>query len=199
MKKYGIMGGTFNPIHNVHIKIARRAMEQYGLDEVIFMTSGNPPHKRTQNLPDAHIRHEMVRRAVSGEKGFRADDYEVNLSEYSYSSNTLKHLHELYRGDELYFIIGGDSARDFSTWHKPEEIVKLCTLLVYPRENAEKTEEYKNRILSEYGGDVRIIDAPVTDISSTVIRERIQEGKSVRGMIPDSVWEYINENGIYEK
>ena len=199
MKKYGIMGGTFNPIHNAHLEIAKRAKEQYGLDEVIFMTGGNPPHKRSADMPDAQIRYEMVKRAVSEEKNFRADDYEVNLREYSYSVNTLWHLKELYPGDELYFIIGGDSARDFSKWYKPSEIAKLCVLLVYPRESKEETSEYAKRIISEYGGDVRLIDASVTDISSTKIRSRIRCGEDVDDMIPKCVWEYINENGIYKK
>lgn len=199
MKKYGIMGGTFNPIHNVHIELARRAAEQFGLDEVIFMTGGNPPHKRGMDIPDAGIRSEMVKMALAGERKFRADDYEVRLKEYSYSVNTLKHLKELYKNDELYFIIGGDSARDFSKWHRPEKIAKLCILLVYPREAPEKTAEYAKRIISEYGGDVRLIDAEVSDISSTEIRRRIRNGKSVDGMLPKNVLEYIYENGIYKK
>lgn len=199
MKKYGIMGGTFNPIHNAHIEIAYRAAEQYGLDKVIFMTGGNPPHKRGLDIPDAQVRYEAVKRAVSGEELFCADDYEVNLKEYSYSVNTLKHLKELYPSDELYFIIGGDSARDFSKWYKPEEIAKLCILLVYPRENIERTKEYAKAIIKNYGGDVRLIDAPVTDISSTEIRERIRRGESVCDMIPKSVWEYIDGNGVYKQ
>lgn len=199
MKKYGIMGGTFNPIHNAHMEIAHRAAEQYGLDRVIFMTGGNPPHKRDMDIPDAQVRYEMVKTAVSDEDGFFADDYEINLKEYSYSVNTLKHLCKTYPNDELYFIIGGDSARDFSKWYKPEEIAKLCVLLVYPREDISKTAEYVKAIINEYGGDVRIIDAPVTDISSTEIRERIRCGKPVCDMIPRGVWEYINENGVYEK
>lgn len=199
MKKYGIMGGTFNPIHNVHIELARRAAEQFGLDEVIFMTGGNPPHKRGIDMPDAGIRSEMVKMALEDERKFRADDYEVRLKEYSYSVNTLKYLKGLYKNDELYFIIGGDSARDFSKWHKPEEIAKLCILLVYPREASDKTAEYAKRIIAEYGGDVRLIDAEVSDISSTEIRRRIRNGKSVDGMLPKNVLEYIYENGIYKK
>lgn len=199
MKKYGIMGGTFNPIHNAHIEVAYRAAERYGLDRVIFMTGGNPPHKRGLEMPDARVRYEMVKRAVSGEKMFFADDYEINLKEYSYSVNTLKHLRKIYPNDELYFIIGGDSARDFSKWYKPEEIARLCVMLVYPREEISKTREYAKAIIDGYGGDVRLIEAPVTDISSTEIRERISCGRPVRGMIPKSVWEYINENGVYEK
>ena len=135
MSKIGIMGGTFNPIHNGHIKIAQAAKSEYHLDKVIFLTSGNPPHKRDEAILDAKIRHIMVKRAISGIDGFEPCDYEVNRTEYSYSVNTLRHFKETMPDDELFFIIGGDSLRDFHKWYQPDEILKLCTLLVYDRKD----------------------------------------------------------------
>ena len=197
MKKIGIMGGTFNPVHNAHLIMARYAKEQYGLDDIIFMTSGNPPHKKNMDMPDAKVRHEMLKAAIENDADFTADDYEVNLSEYSYSVNTLRHLKKLYPDDSIYFIIGGDSLCDFPKWYKPQEILSLCTLLVYPRKT--DTEADINKIKEMYGGDIFLINSPEIEISSTEIRKRLAEGKSVRHMIPDSVLEYIRKNKLYER
>lgn len=197
MRKIGIMGGTFNPVHNAHLIMARYAKEQYGLDDIIFMTSGNPPHKKNMDMPDAKVRHEMLKAAIGNDADFTADDYEVNLSEYSYSVNTLRHLKKLYPDDSIYFIIGGDSLCDFPKWYKPQEILSLCTLLVYPRKT--DTEADINKTKEMYGGDIFLINSPEIEISSTEIRKRLAEGKSVRHMIPDSVLEYIRKNKLYER
>ena len=197
MRKIGIMGGTFNPVHNAHLIMARYAKEQYGLDDIIFMTSGNPPHKKNMDMPDAKVRHEMLKAAIENDADFIADDYEVNLKEYSYSVNTLRHLKKLYPDDSIYFIIGGDSLCDFPKWYKPQEILSLCTLLVYPRKT--DTEAVINKTKEMYGGDIFLINSPEIEISSTEIRKRLAEGKSVRHMIPDSVLEYIRKNKLYER
>ncbi len=188
MKKTGILGGTFNPVHNGHIKIAKAAKEQYGLDRVIFLTSGNPPHKRDEEILDAKIRHIMVKRAISGIDGFCACDWEVKREEYSYTLSSLLHFKELYPNDDLYFIIGGDSLRDFNTWYKPHEILKLCTLLVYDREG---------------GSFVSDIAKPITgakiDASSTDIRNRVREGEDIRGLVPECVRGFIERNHLYKE
>ena len=188
MQKIGILGGTFNPIHQGHIKIARTAMEEYHLSQVIFLTSGNPPHKRGQNILDASIRHIMVKRAIEGIDGFFACDYEVEKETYSYTAETLEHFKEIYPDDEIYFIIGGDSLRDFDKWYKPEEILKLCTLLVYDRT----------------GG---IVESPIAkaihgekiDISSTRIREMTAAGEDISGLVPRCVADFIKRNNLYRE
>lgn len=197
MKKIGIMGGTFNPVHNAHLIMARYAKEQYGLDEVIFMTSGNPPHKRNINMPDAEVRHEMLKAAIGADADFTADDYEVKLKDYSYSVNTLRHFKEIYPGDMIYFIIGEDSLADFPKWYMPEEILKLCTVLVYPRGEGQGIQKKITQIQAMYGGEIYPINSPVMGISSTEIRGRLKSGKTVRHMIPDSVLEYIEKNKLY--
>lgn len=188
MSKIGIMGGTFNPIHSGHLKIAAAAKSEYHLDRVIFLTSGNPPHKRDKNILDAKIRHIMVKRAISGIDGFVPCDYEVNRTEYSYSVNTLRHFKEIMPNDELFFIIGGDSLRDFHKWYMPEEILKLCTLLVYDRAGGEISSDFALAIHGE-----RI------DISSTQIRTAIENNGDISGLVPRSVLEFINRNNIYRK
>ncbi len=188
MSKIGIMGGTFNPIHNGHIKIAQAAKSEYHLDKVIFLTSGNPPHKRDEAILDAKIRHIMVKRAISGIDGFEPCDYEVNRKEYSYSVNTLKHFKEVMPNDELFFIIGGDSLRDFHKWYQPQEILKLCTLLVYDRSGGVIDSPFAKPICGEK-----------LDVSSTDVREKLKNGEDVSGLIPPAVLEFINKYNIYRK
>lgn len=187
MCKIGILGGTFSPIHNGHIKIAHLAKTQYGLDKVVFLTSGNPPHKKNQQVLDAKIRHIMVKRAILGIDSFEACDWEVKRGEYSYTQDALLHFKEIYPKDELYFIIGGDSLRDFDKWHNPQEILKLCTILVYDRNGGTVKSDFARQIWGEK-----------IDISSSKIREDIKNGTDAADKMPCVVWEFIKRNNIYK-
>lgn len=186
MRKIGILGGTFNPVHNGHISIAKSAKKEYHLDKVIFLTSGNPPHKRDEKILDAKIRHIMVKRAIDGIDGFEACDWEVKRSEYSYTFNTLMYFKEVYPQDELYFIIGGDSLRQFDTWYKPEEILKLCTVLYYERGNNAGESDFAHRIHGE-----------IIDLSSTCIREMVSKHEDIENLVPKAVNEFIINNELY--
>lgn len=192
--RIGIFGGTFDPVHNAHMIIAQYAKEQYNIDRLIFMPGGNPPHKK--NVTDKKIRYEMTRRAVGD--NFEISDFEVDREEYSYSLLTLQAFKAKYPKDDIYFIVGEDSLDDIQKWYKPEEILKLCTMLVFPRKNPGelcKKIEYTKDVI---GGKIFAIDAPVFGISSTQIRNRIKEGKSVEYMLPPEVAEYIKENELYK-
>ena len=197
MRKIGLMGGTFDPIHPAHIEIAKCAQEQYDLDEVIFMTSGNPPHKKGQSVTDAKARLEMVKLAIDGIDGFSASDYEVNRAEYSYSVNTLKWMHTEYPDAEIYFLIGEDSLDYIDKWYRPEEILDLCTALVYPRISMETLKRTLIEKQSVLGGDIRIIDAPVYGVSSTQIRNVIKSGEDASKLLDERVYEYILRNNLY--
>ena len=116
MSKIGIMGGTFNPIHNGHLAIAEKAVQQFGLDMVFFVTSGNPPHKKEKKILDAQIRHKMVCMAIKNYSKFEPCDFEVNREDYSYTADTLQYLKKNQRKSELYLIIGADSLHNFPTW-----------------------------------------------------------------------------------
>ena len=192
--KIGIMGGTFDPIHNAHLIIARYAAEQYGIDRLMFMTGGNPPHK--SDVTDKYIRNHMTEIAVNGE--FEVNTYEIDKEEYSYSLHTLQHFKEEYPNDDIYFIIGEDSLGDINKWYKPQEILKLCKLLVFPRISFESLKEQILTTKKTLEGEIYPINAPIIGLSSTIIRERLSQGKSVRNMIPDKVLDYIKENGLYE-
>ena len=193
--KIGIMGGTFDPIHNAHIITARFAAEQYGIERMMFMTSGNPPHK--SGITDKYIRSRMTELGVDGE--FEVNTYETDKTDYSYTLHTLRHFKETNPNDDIYFIIGEDSLRDIGKWHKPQEILKLCTLLVFPRTSLKSLNELIKQTETELDGEILPVDSPVMELSSTMIRRRIEDGKSVKHMIPDKVLEYIEENGLYKK
>lgn len=197
--KIGIMGGTFNPIHNAHLMIAEFAREQFGLDCVWFMTSGNPPHKRNLTIVDAHIRQEMVSLAIDKNPYFKVCDYEVERREYSYTANTLSEFSQRYPDDEFFFIIGSDSLCQLNTWYKPEIIARLCTILVFSREGNHGLEQIAEKYRHSIGADIRIIGAPIFDISSSLIRARVKEGRSIRYMVCDEVNEYIRRHGLYKQ
>lgn len=188
MKRIGIMGGTFDPIHNGHIKMADAAKKEYHLEKVIFLTSGNPPHKQNKKILDAKIRHIMVKRAISGMDGFEPCDWEVQRKEYSYTLNTLLYFKEVYPDAELFFIIGGDSLRDFDKWYKPEEIIRLATILVYDRSGGELKSDF-----------AKIIHGEKMDISSTKIREMVANGESISHLVPKEVNDFIKRNNLYQK
>lgn len=194
--KIGIMGGTFNPIHNAHLMIAQLAAEEYGLDSIWFMTSGNPPHKADAQMPDAALRQEMVRLAIDGNDKFCLCNYEVGREQYSYTAETLRHFCEVYPEHQFYFIIGADSLRQFHRWYCPHVIAQLCTLLVFPRSGNDAAGDAQ-RVRREFSARVHFIHAPMFDISSSLLRGYAAAGKSIRYLVPDSVRGYIDKHGLY--
>lgn len=197
MIRTGIMGGTFDPIHTGHMIIAQYAYETLGLDEVWFMTSGNPPHKADKKHTSAELRHKMVEMAVSSCKSFIPCDYEVKRREYSYSAVTLRNFSEMYPDREFYFIIGQDSLSYFDRWYHPEEIIRYARIPVFPREADISLKEEIELARKKLDGDFIGIDMPLIGLSSTEIRSRVKEGKSIRFMVPDAVEKYIMEKGLY--
>ena len=196
MKKIGILGGTFDPIHVGHIELARTALREYKLDEVHVMTGGMPPHKRGK-ITDATVRHEMVKLALSGEEKIVPYDYEVSKTDYSYTAKTLTELKKIHPDWEIYFIIGEDSLFDLPKWYKPEIVVKNCILLVYPRDNNSDFKELIAERKEQYRADIRPITAPIVDISSTDIRNRVKRGENIEKLVPDAVVTFIKEKGLY--
>lgn len=191
----GIMGGTFNPVHNAHLLIAELTREEFKLDRIIFMTGGNPPHKDGAIFPQH--RFNMTHIAIEGNERFIDDDFEINRSEKSYTANTLEYLKEKYPDDELFFIVGEDSLEDLPTWYEPERILEMCSLLVFPRKSHETLMGTLNKMTDKFGKRILPISAPVIGLSSTDIRNRIRDGKTVKYMIPDRVIEYIKQHNLY--
>ena len=159
------------------------------------MTSSIPPHKANKTV-SSDIRHKLVCAAVDDYDSFYPLDYEIKKGGISYTADTLKELKEIFKDDELFFIIGGDSLRDFDKWRRPEEIVKYCTLIAYPRMgiNINEKADYLRDML---GAKIEIINSPQMEISSTEIRKRIEENRNVGFFIPECVYELIKKEKIY--
>lgn len=196
MKKVGILGGTFDPVHLGHTELARCALNQYELDTVLVMTGGMPPHKRGV-ITDAMLRHEMVKLALFGEEKIVPYDYEVSKTEYSYTAKTLTELKNLHPDWEIYFIIGEDSLQDLTKWYEPQTVTDNCILLVYPRDNKSDLDNLIAERKKQFGADIRPINAKILEISSTDIRNRIKNCESVSGLVCDKVLEFIKEKGLY--
>jgi nicotinate-nucleotide adenylyltransferase len=198
-KKIGIMGGSFDPIHTAHLLIAESAREQLELDEIWFMPNANPPHKQEQEVTDASLRCEMVEYAIADNPYFTLCRYEAERSEISYTADTLAFFHEKYPNTDWYFLMGGDSIRDFSTWYHPERIAALAVLVIANREELqnELLQEAVHRVKKEYHARVRILSFPELDVSSSMIREKVRMGKSIRYLLPKQAEEYIMEHGLY--
>ena len=194
--RVGILGGSFDPVHLGHIALANAALVQFSLDRVLLMTSGNPPHKDGAVMTPARMRHEMTELAVFGHSGLSAFDYEVEKGQKCYTANTLAELLLLHPDWEIYFIIGGDSLYDLPSWYHPELVAQKCVLLVYPRGGGDINSLIKKRA-DEYNADIRLIDAPGVDVSSTQIREKLRRGESTDGLLDGRVLEFIKDKGLY--
>lgn len=195
--KIGIMGGTFNPIHNGHLMLADCAYENFALDQIWFLPNGNPPHKKNEMAVDERL--EMVRLAINGNDRFSLNSYEAERAEKSYSYETLETFHELYPECEFYFIIGADSLFSIESWKEPARVMKACTLLAACRDDKDQT-DMKRQIAyleSKYEADIRFLKAPHMDISSSEIREMSRLQKDISAYVPEKVAAYINNHCLY--
>lgn len=199
MKRYGMMGGTFNPIHLAHLYIAYEAKETLNLDKVIFMVAGNPPHKKESSVIDSNYRYDMVKMAIKDYPGFEISDYEIKKQGYSYTYETLKYL----KGDEgdveVFFIAGADSLMDIEKWKNPELVLSNCTFVAFNRGeyNKETLEVQKKKLQDKYNSNIILLDISNLDISSSMIRERIINGKRVDFFMNEKVMKYIEQNNLY--
>lgn len=199
-KRIGIMGGTFDPIHIGHLILAECAYEQFHLDAVLFLPSGNPPHKadRTDGASDRE-RLTMVSLAIQGNPHFMLDSEEMYRSGFTYTYETLQMMREKHPETEYYFIIGADSLMAFDTWREPEKISQNCTLLAAVRDQVKigEMEQKISELHQKYGARIHLLHSPNIEVSSTWLRERYRQGQSIRYFIPDRVIDYIQENSVY--
>lgn len=198
-KRVGIMGGTFDPIHYGHLLLAESAIEQYQLDEILFIPSGNPWLKDSSQVLDKKTRVSMTGIAIEDNPSFALSTVEIDREGNSYSYETLEILREKNPSTCYYFILGADSLLDIEKWKHPERLMKSCTLLTAVRDDCD-TEALKKQIdylNKTYDAVIEILPMKRIDISSTDIRNKIREGKSIRYLLPDSVREFIEKNHIY--
>jgi nicotinate-nucleotide adenylyltransferase len=189
--KIGVLGGTFDPIHNAHLLLAEQAREQLGLDKVLFIPAGDPWRKAFRHVVPAVHRLAMTQLAVKDDAGFVVDDCEINRDGPTYTADTLSELHRRHAKDELYLLLGEDALADLPFWREPETIAREANIVVAPRGGV---------VLPELPFDadrVIRIKMPFMEISSTDIRERAKAGRSLRYLVPAAVAAYITEHKLY--
>ena len=199
MKRIGIMGGTFNPIHSVHLIMAQVAYKKFHLDKILFMPSKNPPHKDNREIvSDAH-RTRMIQLAIDGNNHFEFSDMELKREGTTYTSDTLTELTEKNPDTEYYFIIGGDSLWQLENWHEPETIFQKCHIIA-ARRGQVKRKEFRKKIAyyeEKYNAQISQLEMENIHISSKGIREHIQNGEPYSYYCPDKVSKYIAYHGLY--
>ena len=199
MKKVGILGGTFDPVHLGHLMIAKQAKQELQLDEMYLMPTGKSPHKEDNEITRTTDRLAMLRLALKDEKELRLSTYEVDNGMINYSYLTLQMLSEEHPDDELYFVMGADSLFHFSTWKHPKDIAKHATLAVAVRDDLpiQRIMEEVQKTKEAYDARIVLLHSPKRAISSHEIRSRIHDGLLVDDMLPKEVYRYILEHKLY--
>ena len=194
----GILGGTFNPVHNAHIMMARMALAEYDLERVVLIPTGQPPHKEGEQIASAEHRLAMLRYAVETEPGLCVSPMEINRRGTTYTVDTLYQLHA--RKPALYsFIIGADTLCDLPNWREIAKVCTLCDFIALFRDgmNMEKTMEAKRYMEQTYGAKIHISTCKIPHVSSTEIRRRLLCGQPISQYVPKSVERYLLENEVY--
>ncbi|MEO5509974.1 MAG: nicotinate-nucleotide adenylyltransferase [Longimicrobiales bacterium] len=190
--KLGIYGGTFDPPHIGHLIVAQDACEELGLDRVLFIPAGAPPHKRDHVITPAPLRLRMLEAAISGDVRFAIETLELTRPGPSYSVDTLEELSTRYPGAELFLLLGADQYREFHTWREPARVAALSRIAVLRRgDTAEIAAADMEVFRAQWVSVTRI------DVSSTDIRRRMAAGQSVRFLVPDAVEKLLLKEGLY--
>lgn len=198
-KKVGIMGGTFNPIHNGHLTLADDALKSQDLDEILFLPSGVSWLKANQNVLPADMRLEMTALAIEGNDKFTLSEIEIRRKGNSYSYETVLALKKEHPDTDYYFIMGADSIMTIDQWMHPEILMQQCTLLVAVRDDYDtKGLEKRSEALTQtYGAKIVLLPMTAMDISSSQIRRLRQHGQSIAQLVPPKVEQYILKHRLY--
>lgn len=194
MRKTAVFGGTFNPIHNGHIALGEALAERLGLDRVFLIPTASPPHKEAPHLIAAEHRLAMCRLAVAGKGLFTVSDLEIRRGGKSYTVDTLRHLHAEFPDDRLFLLTGADMFLTLQDWWKFPEIARLAVLCGVLRGEADAAALSEHaKVLAGQGACCVTVNVKPPGVSSTQVRERIRAQKSIKGLVPDAVLEYIKE------
>lgn len=192
--KIGLYFGTFNPIHVGHLIIANHMAEHSDLDQIWMVVTPHNPLKQKNTLLDDYQRLHLVRLATEDYPKIKPTDIEFKLPQPNYTVNTLAHLSEKFPQHEFSLIMGEDNLKSLHKWKNYEYILQHHDIYVYPR----VSEEGENELFKNHPR-IQVIDAPVVEISSTVIRDNIKKNKNIRPLLPQKVWEYVVHNNFYKK
>ena len=193
----GILGGAFNPPHIGHLVCAQEALLKLELEKMLFIPVGEAPHRQIEQDPGPEARQRMCELAIEENERFELSRVELKRSGPSYTSDTLRELHEQLPGAELLLVLGSDQAANLSRWHEPEAVLELASVAVVERTGTHR-EAAAVKIASIKGAHrVRFFHMPPIGVSSTLVRNRARQGKPIRYLVPEKVAEYIEKNGLY--
>ena len=200
MKRIGVLGGTFNPIHKGHLALAAAAKEEFALNKIIFLPSGKPPHK-DKDVIDKEPRYEMVKLAIKGYPDYTVSRIELDREGYSYAVDTFNELRKKYgEKAKLFYIMGLDSINEILSWKKPLELFKLCEFIVGTRPGT-RIRTFRRLVkfppLEKEVDKIHLVELK-EDISASEIRKRIKEDKPLEKLLPKPVLEYIKKEGLYK-
>lgn len=193
--RLGVFGGTFDPPHLGHLALAACACDELGLERVLFVPAGRPPHKAGRRTPAAH-RLAMARLAVRGDRAFAVDPIEVRRRGPSYAVDTLRSLAARHPGAELWFVMGADMFATLGTWREPEAIARLAHIAVAVRPGARRP---RAGAWARGGRGVHWLSNPALDLASSTLRARAAAGRSLRHLVPDAVARYVERHGLYRR
>lgn len=199
-KKIGIMGGTFNPIHIGHLSMAEEIRKSFHLDKILFIPTGNPPHKSIDNLASAEDRYMMTVLATISNEYFSVLDIESKRKGTSYTIDTIKELKENYPESEIYFITGADAILEIEKWKDTKGLLNMCKFIAATRPgyNIKELMSGINGLEKKYNKKINLASIAPLDVSSSGIRDRLEIGKTIKYMVPDMVIDYINKRNIYK-
>ncbi len=201
MKKVGIMGGTFDPVHYGHLVTAEIASHSFGLERVVFIPAGIPPHKDYSAIADYSHRFNMLKMAIASNSNFKLSDIEIKRQGPSYTFDTISCLKELWPSTEFYFICGADAVLEILTWHRARELLDMCFFITATRPgfSLEKLEVILRELSVEYAKKILLLEVPALAISSSEIRHRVEHGLPIKYLLPETVEKYIFDNSLYQK
>ncbi len=199
LKKIGVMGGTFNPIHYGHLATAEAVRNKYNLDKIIFMPSGNPPHKSKKEIIHKDHRYNMTMIATMSNIYFEASDIEIKRDGMTYTVDTLEQLKKNYKNSQIFFITGADALCDIDSWKYLDKNFELATFVGATRPGIECDEVNQkiDQLKQKYNANILDIYVPSLDISSTNLRKKIKKIESIKYLLPENVEKYIYKNNLY--
>ncbi|MCI8991370.1 MAG: nicotinate-nucleotide adenylyltransferase [Eubacterium sp.] len=199
LRRVGILGGTFDPVHYGHLLIAENAREQFLLDEIWFVPTGASPHKNDSDISDSRHRVKMLCLAIQGQPHFKINECEVYSHEISYTYRTLEYFSKEYPETDFYFIMGADSLFLLEHWKQPEMICRYCTILVAVRDtkNEKELEKEISYLKDTLNADIYPLNTPNFYVSSHEIRNRAAHRQTIKYLVPDAVVNYIIGNRLY--